>query len=118
MTKIMIVDDDADVCTFLSDELTEVGYHVTTYSNGADAVVAAAENDFDLAVLDMLMPGLDGIQTIRVMRKVAPSIAIIGLTGYIGRSYISETSALGINCLSKPIIISALLEEINRLLKN
>ncbi|MBT3390737.1 MAG: response regulator, partial [Chloroflexi bacterium] len=82
-------------------------------SNGADAIVAAAENPYDAIVLDMLMPGLDGIQVIRVLRKVIPGTPIIGLTGYVGRGYMAQASAFGVVCLSKPVVVVDLLRELS-----
>lgn len=92
MPNILIAEDETDLREFLRDELTEAGFTVTAVSNGADAVVAATERSIDLFLLDMLMPGLDGIQTIKVLRKIMPQVPIIGLTGYVGRGYMVEAS--------------------------
>jgi len=116
MCEILIVDDEADVRNFLKEELISENFSVTTVSNGADAIVTAVEKSFDLIILDMLMPGLDGIQVIRVLKKVVPNISIIGLTGYVARGYISQATSYGVTCLKKPIVIADLLKEINLVL--
>ncbi len=113
MPKILIAEDDADVRAFLQDELKDAGFTVTGVDNGADAVVAAVEGTFDLYLLDMLMPGLDGIQTIRVLKKVTPDVPIIGLTGYVGLGYMAQASAYGVICLAKPVVTADLIREIN-----
>jgi CheY-like chemotaxis protein len=113
MTKLLIADDDADMRDFLRDELINAGFSVSTVSNGADAIVKVTEQPFDLILLDMLMPGLDGIQVIKVMKKIAPQIPIIGLTGYVGRGYMSQAMDLDVITLTKPIVVSGLIEEIN-----
>ena len=113
MPKILIAEDDADVRLFLQEELTEAGFTVTGVSDGADAVVVAVEESFDLYLLDMLMPGLDGIQTIRVLKKVTPDVPIIGLTGYVGLGYMAQASAYGVICLPKPVVMADLIREIN-----
>jgi two-component system, cell cycle response regulator CpdR len=113
MKKLLIVDDDNNLLNYLNEELSEAGYKVKTYDNGADAIVAAAEETFDLILLDMLMPGLDGIQVVRVLQKVAPKVPIIGLTGYVGRGYMSQAMGLGVSILTKPVEIPALVKEIN-----
>lgn len=118
MAKLLVVDDEADVRNFLKEELSREGFMVNTASNGADAIVAAAEQSYDLIVLDMLMPGLDGIQVIRVLRKVIPGTPIIGLTGYVGRGYMAQASAFGVVCLSKPVVITDLMKEISEALKS
>ncbi|MBI9047233.1 MAG: response regulator [Anaerolineaceae bacterium] len=118
MTRILIVDDDTNLLNFLEEELIDAGFEVSTLDNGADAIVSAAENQFDLILLDMLMPGLDGIQVVRVLKKVSPGIPIIGLTGYVGRGYMSQAMSLGVSIMTKPVEISFLVEEINKATQN
>ncbi|PWH18636.1 MAG: response regulator [Ardenticatenia bacterium] len=113
MPRILIAEDDPDVRSFLEDELTSAGFTVTAVDNGADAVVAAVEQPYDLYLLDMLMPGLDGIQTIRVLKKITPDVPIIGLTGYVGLGYMAQAAAYGVICLAKPVVIADLIREIN-----
>lgn len=112
MARILVAEDETDVRAFLREELTLEGHLVTTVANGADAVVAAAEARFDLYLLDMLMPGLDGIQTIRVLRAITPGVPILGLTGHVGRGYMAQASGYGVTCLSKPVRIDELFKEI------
>lgn len=114
MPNILIAEDEPDLRDFLREELVEAGFTVTAVNNGADAVVAATENQVDLFLLDMLMPGLDGIQTIKVLRKIMPRTPIIGLTGYVGRGYMAEAANYNVTCLSKPINIDDLVAEIKR----
>ncbi|RMF02182.1 MAG: response regulator [Chloroflexi bacterium] len=116
MTRILVADDQHDLLEFLDDELTDAGFFVKTVDNGADAVVFAAEEPFDLFLLDMLMPGLTGIQAIKVLRKVAPGTPVIGLTGYLGRGFMAQAAALGVTCLSKPVEMDELLAEIHNAL--
>jgi two-component system nitrogen regulation response regulator NtrX len=112
MLKILIAEDEKDLRDFLRDELTDANFEVTAVGNGADAIIEAVEQRFDVYLLDMFMPGLDGIQTIRVLRKVTPNIPIIGLTGYMGQGYMSQAAAWGVTCLAKPIEMSNLLREL------
>ena len=116
MPKLLVVDDESYVRNFLREELSREGFTISTVSNGADAIVAAAEHPYDAIVLDMLMPGLDGIQVIRVLRKIIPGTPIIGLTGYVGRGYMAQASAFGVVCLSKPVVIVDLLRELSEAL--
>ena len=118
MPKILIAEDDADVRLFLQEELTDAGFTVTGVGDGADAVVVAVEESFDLYLLDMLMPGLDGIQTIRVLKKVTPDVPIIGLTGYVGLGYMAQASAYGVICLPKPVVMADLIKEINEAIQS
>lgn len=113
MQKILIVDDDTTLLDYLREELSELGFDVHTHDNGADAIVATAEQSYDIILLDMLMPGLDGIQVVRVLRKIAPKVPIIGLTGYVGRGYLSQALGLGVSIMTKPVEVSSLVKEIN-----
>jgi DNA-binding response OmpR family regulator len=117
MQKLLLAEDDTDLRVFLRDELARYQFVVTPVGNGASAVIAAVEENFDAVVLDMLMPGLDGIQTIKVLRRIAPAMPIIGLTGYLGRGYIAEASAYGVRCLAKPVDIEDLVDEIHKTIK-
>jgi len=112
MSKILVVDDETEVLYFLEDELSRQGYMVTCVNNGLDALVLVTEEDFDLILLDMLMPYMDGIQTYRVLRKLAPEIPVIGLTGHVGQYYQKEATRLGIRLLFKPVHTNDLLREI------
>lgn len=116
MPRIMVVEDEKDVREFLHEELSDAGFRVMAVKDGVDAIVTAAEQSFDLVLLDMLMPGLDGIQTLKVLQKIAPTMPIIGLTGYVGRGYMAQASAYGVTCLSKPLNIDELLGEIQEAL--
>ena len=118
MPKILIAEDDADVRLFLQEELTDAGFTVTGVGDGADAVVVAVEESFDLYLLDMLMPGLDGIQTIRVLKRVTPDVPMIGHTGYVGLGYMAQASAYGVICLPKPVVMADLIKEINEAIQS
>jgi CheY-like chemotaxis protein len=115
--SILLADDDNDLRTLLTDELTNAGYDVSPVVDGVEAVVTAAERFFDLFLLDMLMPRMDGLATIRVLHKLAPGVPIIAFTGYIGKGYMSQAAMLGVICLSKPVTIEVLLSEVEMALK-
>lgn len=116
--RILLADDDQDLRTLLTDELLDAGYEVTAVPDGVEAVVAAAELPFDLFLLDMLMPRMDGLSTIRVLHKLAPGVPVIAFTGYIGQGYMGQAAALGVICLSKPVTTEDLLKEVDLALRS
>ncbi|MBL8096666.1 MAG: response regulator [Anaerolineales bacterium] len=118
MQKILLADDERDVRALLQGELETAGYRVTAVGTGAEAVIAAADGGYDLYLLDMMMPGMNGVQTIQVLRKITPKIPILGLTGYTGQGYMAQASAYNVTCLAKPIDINDLLNEIKLKLAN
>jgi CheY-like chemotaxis protein len=117
MKTILLADDERDLRSFLQSELQHAGFRVTAVASGAEAVIAAVDNPHDLYLLDMMMPGMNGIQTIQVLRKVTPKVPIIGLTGYTGQGYMAQASAYRVTCLSKPVDIEDLLKEIKATLE-
>lgn len=116
MKRLLIVDDDMNLLSFFLEELSQAGFDVSIKDNGADAIISAVEERFDLVLLDMLMPGLDGIKVARVLKKIAPNLPILGLTGYIGRGYQSQSASLGIPMLTKPVMIADLIAMIHQML--
>lgn len=70
LTKILLVDDEQDILDFLSYNLEKEGYQADTATNGRDAINKAKKNPPDLIVLDVMMPGMDGIETCREIRQV------------------------------------------------
>ena len=117
MTRLLVVDDDTQLLAFLSEGLVDAGFEVKTLDNGADAIVAAVEEPVDLILMDMLMPGLDGMRVIRVLRKIIPGSPILGLTGYAGMDYTQEAARLGVRILSKPVVFSVLIHEVRQALE-
>jgi CheY-like chemotaxis protein len=114
MIKLLIVDDDHNLLSYLSEELIDAGFEVRSLDNGADAIVLVTEEKFDLILLDMLMPGLDGIQVVKVLRRIAPQIPIIGMTGYVGRGYMSQAAELKLQILNKPVVFTELIKTIKQ----
>lgn len=70
LTKILLVDDEQDILDFLSYNLEKEGYAADTATNGRDAITKAKKNPPDLIVLDVMMPGMDGIETCREIRQI------------------------------------------------
>ncbi len=79
MTKILVVDDETKILKMVSDYLEAVGFEVTGATDGITALKKYREIDFDLIVLDFMMPGIDGIDVIRRIREES-AIPIIMLT--------------------------------------
>lgn len=70
VTKILLVDDEQDILDFLSYNLEKEGFQVDCATNGKDAITKAAKQRPDLIVLDVMMPGMDGIETCREIRNI------------------------------------------------
>lgn len=69
-TKILIADDEPDIREILSYNLSREGFIVTTVSSASEAIKKASNNEFDLIILDIMMPGKDGIEACRELRRM------------------------------------------------
>ena len=80
-TRILVVDDEARYTRVLETTLAGAGYHVVTAAGGADALALAGQSPFDLILLDVRMPGLDGLETCRRLRQfsLTPVIMLTAL---------------------------------------
>jgi two-component system response regulator HydG len=80
--SILIVDDDDGMCETLFDILEDKGYSVVIAKDGPSAVAEAGSRHFDLALIDIIMPGMNGIETLREIKRVGPGITTMIMTGY------------------------------------
>lgn len=80
--QILVVDDEKRVYTFLAEIVSRAGLKVRTAASGLEALSIAESEQFSVAIVDLKMPGLSGIQTIERLKKLDPDIEIIVFTGY------------------------------------
>ncbi|MBI2955868.1 MAG: sigma-54-dependent Fis family transcriptional regulator, partial [Acidobacteria bacterium] len=80
--RILIVDDELVVRDSLEKWFSTEGYDVTAVAGGREALEALAQRDFDLALLDIKMPGMDGMELQARLREVRPELLVIIMTGY------------------------------------
>ena len=90
--RILVVDDNAAARRSLAELLTRGGYEVIQAADGFEATLVRWDAAVDLVILDLFMPGKDGIETIRELRKLSPGIPVIAMSG--GWSYQPELSLL------------------------
>ena len=113
--RILIVDDEERFRLTLSKRLAERGLEVgATVGTGMEALQEIREKAYDVVVLDVKMPGMDGIQTLREIKKINPPIEVILLTGHASVDSAVDGMRLGAyDYLMKPCEIEVLLEKIN-----
>ena len=80
MTRILIAEDEPAIALGLEDDLKMEGYQVEVTANGADALRRAKENEFDLIVLDIMLPGKDGFEVCRDLRRSGSRTPVLMLT--------------------------------------
>ena len=81
-TKVLLVDDEKDFIEMLSLRLKEVGERITVAYSGQEGLDALEKADIDVVILDIKMPGMDGIETLSEIKKKYPLVEVIMLTGH------------------------------------
>src|SRR5438094_7158711 len=92
---ILVVDDDVDTCRNLSDILTDLGYRVDTAPDGPTALELVRKNPYDVALLDLKMPGMDGLTLYREIKKLRAGTVAIMVTAYASSATADEALAAG-----------------------
>lgn len=116
-TRILVVDDDAGVRQVLRGMIESAGYPVELASNGKEALDKLQQESFNLIITDLVMPELEGIETIQVLRKNYPHIRIIAMSGAFGGEYLGIAGFLGAHkTLTKPVRIDTVLATIREAL--
>jgi DNA-binding NtrC family response regulator len=111
--RVLLVDDEELFLTALAQRMAKRGYDVATAENGSVALELAAARNFHVIVLDLAMPGIDGIETLKKLRAVDPDLQIILLTGHATVSAGVEAMKLGaMDFLQKPADFKDLLAKI------
>jgi CheY-like chemotaxis protein len=82
MKKILVVDDEENIRVLFKEEFEEMGYAVTLVADGIEALKALDASRFDLVTLDMRMPDMDGIETLRKMKEKDSTLPVIICTAY------------------------------------
>ena len=80
--KILLIDDEQTLVEFLAKRLLREGFTVKATFSGEEAIEAASEENFDVAIVDLKMPGIDGVETQKRLKELQPFIQCIVLTGH------------------------------------
>src|SRR5262249_12616865 len=106
---------EPDLLETLEVVLTLAGYEVFTASRGADAIMQAEKNAFLVAITDLRMPGMSGIDTIAALRRLHPGIAVVVVSGYVSDESAQRCSEHGgFHVVAKPLDLDELLQVVER----
>ncbi len=116
--RILVVDDDKDICRNLSDILTDLGYEVDIAFDGPSALELVREHPYDVALLDLKMPGMDGLTLYREIKKQRSGTVSLLVTAYAS----PETAEAALNAgawkvVSKPVDFRKLLGFVDEVLE-
>ena len=111
--RLLLVDDEKDFVNILSKRIKRRHIDVTKAFSGAEAIQALRAQEFDVAVLDLKMEEMDGIETLKVLKIMDPRLAVIMLTGHGSAEAAEQGIRMGAyDYLTKPCELEELLEKI------
>ena len=113
--KILLVDDEKKFAMMLSKRLALRGIEVDYVFTGAEAVAKVENNKYDVAILDVKMPGIGGIELERKLKALVPGMKSIFLTGHGSEADFTAGSAKTAYYLAKPLQIEELIEILHEL---
>ncbi len=116
--RVLLVEDDAETASYIAKGLGESGYVTDIASNGKDGLLQAAAEDYDVAIVDRMLPGLDGISLVETLRSTGKRTPVLFLSAK-GRveDRVKGLRAGGDDYLVKPFAFSELLARIEALLR-
>jgi DNA-binding response OmpR family regulator len=113
---ILVVDDDISMRRKLQQILTDAGLDVVLADDGIEALSALSEQEFDLVFLDVMMPGLNGLECLRILGRSFPRLKVCMLTSLQEQDLLTRLSGYGAaDCLGKPIDTQRVLRKVNKL---
>jgi DNA-binding NtrC family response regulator len=113
--RVLVVDDDSVMVRTLTDVLRLSGWEVTTASSGAEAIAAVTEEEFGAVLMDVKMPGIDGVAAFKAMKVQRPAAKVFLMTAYAAHELLAEAKREGVaHILSKPVNVHALLDLLTR----
>ncbi|MBI2868811.1 MAG: response regulator [Chloroflexi bacterium] len=114
--RVLLVDDDRELCSSLKDCLGEKGYHIMIANDGDEALEKAWEYDFDVVLIDMKLPSLNGLETYLAFREIRPRACAVMMTGYPDMEELAEQAVEeeAYTWLEKPVdlgVLAGIVEE-------
>jgi DNA-binding NtrC family response regulator len=111
--RLILIDDEVGFTTVMAKRLSRRGIDVTSAFSGSEAIQAMRKAEFDLAVLDLKMEDMDGIEVLKIFKKLDPGMPVIMLTGHGSEKSASEGMQYGaFDYLFKPYEFEQLLKKI------
>jgi DNA-binding NtrC family response regulator len=109
MGRILVVDDEMEACSVLNEFLTLKGHQVHTALDGPTAIAAVKEFRPHIVLLDMIMPGMGGLDVLKEIKRADPAVGVIMVTVVTNQSKAKETLDLGAyDYITKPVDLNYL----------
>lgn len=115
--RILLAEDQQHIREFIREALTKAGHDVAAVANGAEAVAAVHDVDFDLILMDLQMPVMDGLTAARDIRALAgarSNVPIVAISGNVQQQHLPAMEAAGVtDRIAKPFTKAALLQKVD-----
>lgn len=108
--QVLVVDDDAGIRETMADILGLEGFRTTLAASGEEAVRLCQQQRYSIVLLDIRMPGMDGIETLKVIKAIDPSARVIMITGFEVGDLVTEAMEYGAEAIfRKPLDVATFL---------
>lgn len=116
---ILIVDDQQGIRMLLNEVFKKEGFTTYLAANGFDAIKIAQENALDCVLLDMKIPGMDGLEILTRLKEDHPELPVMMMTAYVEQQMMDRANELGVvKYFTKPFNIFEVRDEVNKLVEN
>ncbi len=113
--KILLIDDETEFLEIMSERMKNRGMDVATVASPKEAINKVKEESYDAIIVDLMMPEMDGLQTLKALKEINPEVQIIMLTGHATVEKGIEAMKLGaMDLLEKPADLNSLSEKIHK----
>ena len=116
--RVLVVDDDEDICLYLKEFLNREGYRVSAVTKPRDALPEIKEGKYQIVLLDVRMPDLDGVSLLREIRSIDSDVCVIIMTAYPSvESAVDTMKADAFDYLRKPFELEQLRQVVQRAIR-
>ena len=110
MVRVLVADDEADVLDNITTELELEGYETGKAGDGVEAILKILDGGWDVLLMDIRMPNLDGVNALKIIHRMSPNLPVIMFTGQAGRGeMLTSTQSGAYTCLLKPVSLDKLI---------
>lgn len=114
--SVLVVDDDPGMTETLADIFAMKGFEVRTAASGEEAIAIAGEKMIHFVLMDIKMPGMNGVETMHALKKIQPQATVVLMTGYAMEDLIDQGLRTGACCVHrKPLDLDTLMADVEKM---